>query len=117
MDNKWSILGKGKERPMPGKEPMVSGKESVMPDKKPKVSGADDSRASVGRLMETEFGNMINDEIKAAATELVEEQRLAIREAVEEHKRVIRDILEQEKLSIRAKKEELRESIIRRGMG
>ena len=103
MDNKWSLLGKGKERPTPGKEP--------------EVSLADDHRAAVKRMMETEFANIIKEDIKAATIELADEQRRAIREAVEENKRAIRDALEQEKLSIRAKKEELRESIIRLGMG
>jgi len=117
MDNKWNILGKGKERQAHSKEPAVPRNESPATGKKAEVSDADDSRASLRRLMETEFGNIIGDEIKSAAKELVEEQRLAIRDAVEEHKRAIRDVVEQEKLSIRAKKEELRESIIRRGMG
>ena len=110
MDTKWSVLGKGKERVVPGKETVVAARE-------PEASTSDDYRASVRRLMETEIGNIIDDEIKAAAKELVEAQRMAIREAVEEHKRIIREVVEQEKLSIRARIEDLRESIIRLGMG
>ena len=103
MDNKFSVQGKGKERPVPGKEP--------------ESSVADDHRAAVRAMMEAEFANIIKEDLKAAAIELADEQRRAIREAVEQNKRAISDALEQEILSIRAKKEELRESIIRFGLG
>ncbi len=96
--------------------------------------------ATRGREVETrEVPEEIADAVDAAHSRLVEsaanavdwladlylagdpiepkDLRRAIREAVEENKRAIRDALEQEKLSIRAKKEELRESIIRLGMG
>ncbi len=103
MDDKRSVLSKGEARPAPGKEP--------------EVSVADDHRAAVRQLMETEFKSIMRVDIKAAVIELADEERRAIREAVEEHKQAIRDVLEQEKLAIRAKKEALRESIIGHGMG
>ena len=103
MDDKRSVLSNGEARPVPGKQP--------------EVSVADDHRAAVRQLMETELKSIIRGDIKAAVIELADEERRAIREAVEEHKRAIRDVLEQEKLAIRAKKEALRESILGRGMG
>jgi hypothetical protein len=99
------------------KEFVVPDKEPIKPGKEPQATSADDYRASVRRMMETEVGNIIEDEIKAAAKELVEEQRMAIREAVGEHKRIIREVLEEEKLAIRARVEELRASIVKLGMG
>jgi polyhydroxyalkanoate synthesis regulator phasin len=103
---------------------MKRDKESVMPEKEPiktseepGFSSAYDYRGSVRRLMETEVGSIVEDEIKAAAKELVEEQRVAIREAVGEHKRIIREVLEEEKLAIRARAEEIRASIVRLGVG
>ncbi len=74
-------------------------------------------REAVKRLIETEVGNIIDEEIRKAARELVEEQRKAIREAVDEHKLVIRQVVEEEKKAIWARLEDLRRSIIRLGMG
>jgi len=74
-------------------------------------------REAVKRLIETEVGNIIDEEIRKAARELAEEQRKAIREAVEEHKAVIRQVVEEEKKAIWARIEEFRKSIIRLGMG
>jgi hypothetical protein len=74
-------------------------------------------RDAVKRLIETEVGNIIGEEIRKAARELVEEQRKAIRDAVDEHKLVIRQVVEEEKKAIWGRLEELRRSIIRLGMG
>jgi hypothetical protein len=74
-------------------------------------------REAVKRLIETEVGSIVDEEIRKAARELVEEQRKAIREAVEEHKLVIRQVVEEEKKAIWSRLEELRRSIIRLGMG
>jgi len=74
-------------------------------------------REAVKTLIETEVGNIIAEEIRKAARELVEEQRKAIREAVEEHKLVIRQVVEEEKKAIWGRLEELRRSIIRLGLG
>jgi sulfite reductase beta subunit-like hemoprotein len=74
-------------------------------------------REAVKRLIETEVGNIIDEEIRKAARELIEEQRKAIREAVEQHKLVIRQVVEEEKRAIWARVEELRKSIVRLGMG
>jgi hypothetical protein len=79
--------------------------------------GMTEYRESVKRLIQTEVGNIIDDEIRKAARELAEEQRKAIREAVEEHKLVIRQVVEEEKKAIWDKLEELRRSIVRLGMG
>jgi sulfite reductase beta subunit-like hemoprotein len=81
------------------------------------LTGMAEYRESVKRLIQTEVGNIIDDEIRKAARELAEEQRKAIREAVEEHKLVIRQVVEEEKKAIWEKLEELRRSIIRLGMG
>jgi len=81
------------------------------------TSGTAEYREAVKRLIETEVGNIIDEEIRKAARELVEEQRKAIREAVEEHKLVIRQVVEEEKKAIWGRLEELRRSIIRLGMG
>lgn len=81
------------------------------------TSATNEYRESVKRLIETEVGNIIDEEIRKAARELIEEQRKAIREAVEEHKLVIRQVVEEEKKAIWARLEELRRSIIRLGMG
>lgn len=81
------------------------------------IAGMTEYRESVKRLIQTEVGNIIDDEIRKAARELAEEQRKAIREAVEEHKLVIRQVVEEEKKAIWDKLEELRRSIIRLGMG
>jgi sulfite reductase beta subunit-like hemoprotein len=80
-------------------------------------SATGEYREAVKRLIETEVGNIIDEEIRKAARELVEEQRKAIREAVEEHKLVIRQVVEEEKKAIWSRLEELRRSIIRLGMG
>jgi len=74
-------------------------------------------REAVKRLIETEVGNIIDEEIRKAARELIEEQRKAIREAVEQHKLVIRQVVEEEKRVIWARVEELRKSIVRLGIG
>ena len=81
------------------------------------VGSASEYRESVKRLIETEVGNIIDEEIRKAARELMEEQRKAIREAVEEHKLVIRQVVEEEKKAIWGRLEELRRSILRLGMG
>ncbi len=104
MDTKLNILGREKERSIPKEQKSVG-------------SSRDDYRAAVQNLIQKEVGSMIDEEIRAAAHELVEEQRKAIREAVEEHKLVIRQVVEEEKVAIRARVEELRRSIIRLGMG
>jgi len=80
-------------------------------------SATNDYREAVKRLIQTEVGNIIDEEIRKAARELVEEQRKAIREAVEEHKLVIRQVVEEEKKAIWSRLEELRRSIIKLGMG
>ena len=82
MDDKRGVLGKSEARPAP--------------DKEPEGSVADDHRAAVRQLMETELRSNIRGDIKAAVIELADEERRAIREAVEKHKRAIRDVLEQE---------------------
>ena len=81
----------------------------------PELDAADECRTTAKLLSETELGWIINEEIRAAAMELVEEQRRVIRKAVEEHKRIIREVVEEEKLSIRAKVGDIRQSIFRLG--
>ena len=78
-------------------------------------SATEEYRASVKNLIETEVGNIIDEEIKKAAQELIDEQRRAIREAVNEHKAIVREVVEEEKRSIHERIDELRESIIRLG--
>ncbi len=81
------------------------------------VSSMDEYRASVKRLIQTEVGNIIDEEIRNAARELVEEQRTAIREAVEEHKLIIRQVVEEERQALRSRVEDIRRAIVRLGTG
>jgi polyhydroxyalkanoate synthesis regulator phasin len=81
------------------------------------TNGTAEYREAVKKLIDTEVGNIIDEEIRKAARELIEEQRKAIRDAVEQHKLVIRQVVEEEKRAIWARVEELRKSIVRLGMG
>ena len=74
-------------------------------------------REAVRKLIETEVKNVIDEEMKKAAQELLDEQRNAIRQMVEEHKIAIRQAVEEEKKAIRQRVEELRKSILKLGLG
>ena len=63
-------------------------------------NSTEDYRASVKIMIESAAAGIIDDEIKKAAQELIEEQRRAIREAVEEHKAIVREVVEEEKRSV-----------------
>ena len=107
---KWNSRNKDKE-------PETSTNENRVSDVNENVTKRDDSLDSVKNTIDQEIRTIIEDEIKKAAKELADEQEIVIRVAVEEHKKIIQEVLEQEKLSIRAKKEDIRKSIIRYGMG
>jgi hypothetical protein len=87
----------------------------ILNEERAEKDAAEDYRSSARALIETELGNIIYEEIKAATIELVEEQKLVVREALEERKRLIREVVEEQKLSIRAKAAEIRQSILRFG--
>ena len=78
---------------------------------------SEEYRDAVKRLIDTEVRNIIDEEIKKASQELLEEQRKAIRQVVEEHQAAIRAVVEEEKKAIWGRVEELRKSIMRLGMG
>jgi len=77
----------------------------------------DDYRASLKQLIQREAQPLVDEEIRQAAQELIQEQWKAIRQVSEEHKQTIRDVVEQEKVAIRARIEELKRSIVDLGMG
>jgi hypothetical protein len=122
--NKWGIHSKGKEDNMPSKPPEKITEELERIRKELGKRGMDsnvanevDTRVSATNVIDQELKAMIEEEIQNATKELMDEQKMAIRSVVEEHKRIIRDVLEQEKLFIRSNKEDIRQSIIRLGMG
>jgi hypothetical protein len=75
------------------------------------ISDEDEKRAEISHTIDDEIKAMIEEEIKNAAHELVEEQVMVIRAAVEENKKIIREILEQEIAAIRTKEYHIRESL------
>jgi polyhydroxyalkanoate synthesis regulator phasin len=81
------------------------------------ADSVDEYREAVKRLIQTEIGNIIDEEIRKAALELLEEQKKAIRQVVEEHRLAIRQAVEEEKKAIWARVEELRRSILKLGLG
>ena len=74
-------------------------------------------REAVRSLIETEVKSVIDNEMKMAAQELLDEQRNAIREMVEENRVAIREAVEEEKKAIRSRIEEMRRSILNLGLG
>ena len=77
----------------------------------------DDYRDAVKKLIESEVRNVIDEEMRKAAQELLDEQKKAIRQLVEEHRLAIREVVEDEKKAIWARLEELRKSILKLGLG
>ncbi len=74
-------------------------------------------REAVRKLIETEVRSVIDEDLRKAAQELLEEQRKAIREMVEEHRVAIREAVEEEKKAIRTRIEELKKSMLKLGLG
>ena len=74
-------------------------------------------REAVRKVIETEVRNLIDEEMRKAAHELLDEQKKAIRQLVEEHRLAIREVVEEEKKAIWARLEELRKSILKIGLG
>jgi polyhydroxyalkanoate synthesis regulator phasin len=81
------------------------------------AQSVDEYREAVKKLIQTEIGNIIDEEIRKAARELLEEQKKAIRQVVEEHRLAIRQAVEEEKKAIWSRLEELRRSIMKLGLG
>ena len=77
----------------------------------------DEYRETVRKVIETEVRNLIDEEMRKAAQELLDEQKKAIRQLVEEHRLAIREVVEDEKKAIWARLEELRKSILKLGLG
>ncbi|MFC1871784.1 hypothetical protein ACFLYF_05255 [Chloroflexota bacterium] len=80
-------------------------------------NSVDDYRQGVKNLIEAEVRNVIDEEMKKAAQELLDEQRKAIRQIVEEHRVAIREAVEEEKKAIWSRVEELKKSILKLGLG
>ncbi len=66
----------------------------------------------IADTIDEEIKAIINEEIKKAAHELAEEQKLVIRAAVEENKRIIREILAQEIAAIQNKEDYIRQTLL-----
>ena len=73
----------------------------------------DEYRETVRKVIETEVRNLIDEEMRKAAQELLDEQKEAIRKLVEEHKLAIREVVEEEKEAIWTRLEDLRKSILK----
>lgn len=71
-----------------------------------------EDRATISNTIDEEIKAMIEEEIRNAAHELVEEQKMVIRAAVEENKKIIREVLEQEILTLRTKEDHIRQSLL-----
>ncbi len=80
-------------------------------------SNGNEHREAVREVIETEVRNLIDEEMRKAAQELLDEQKKAIRQLVEEHRLAIREVVEDEKKAIWARLEELRKSILKLGLG
>lgn len=76
------------------------------------ISDIGEYRTGIKRLVETEIQNLIDEEIKSASQEILEEQRKAIRQLVEEHRLAIKEVVEEEKKAIWGRLEDLRKSIL-----
>ncbi len=72
-------------------------------------SDIDEYREAIRKLIDTEVKNALDEEIRNATKELIEEHRKAIKQIVEEHKLVIREVVEEEKKAIGARAEALPE--------
>jgi polyhydroxyalkanoate synthesis regulator phasin len=89
---------KGEERP-----------EYKPVEQQPAVSTAtDDYRAAAQQTVEGAIGDLMKEEIRSAARELVEEQKKAIRQALEQRKTTIREVVEAEKVAARGSIGEVR---------
>jgi hypothetical protein len=73
----------------------------------------DEYRENVRRMMQDEVRNIIDDEMRKAIQELLEEQRNAIKLISNEQKAVIRQIVEEEKKLIWERSEMLAQSSLK----
>ena len=67
-------------------------------------------------LTETEIKEIMDEDLRNAAQELLEEQQKAIAQMVQEHKLAIKEAIEEEKKAIWTRIEELRRSILKLGI-
>lgn len=91
---------------VPALDQRKDGKASKVDEEKGTVW--DDHRVAVKEMIEREVRNIIQEQIRSAAQELLEEQRKAIREAVEQHRLLIKEALEEVKASMRGRVEDVR---------
>ena len=93
--------------------------ETIVDHERELKSGKDvnEYREAVRSLIKSEVKNVIDEEMKMAAQELLDEQRNAIKEMVEEHRVAIREAVEEEKKAIRSRIEEMRKSILNLSLG
>ena len=76
----------------------------------------DDYRDAVKKLIEGEMKNVVDEEMRKAAEELLDEQRKAIKQVLEEQRKAIRQVVEEEKKAVWARLEELRNSVSKLGL-
>jgi hypothetical protein len=76
------------------------------------ISYKTDFRDSVWKLLEQEVGDILSEEMKRAAQELLDEQKKMIRQLVEENKTIIRQIIAEEKQAAWSKLGELKRQIL-----
>jgi hypothetical protein len=70
-----------------------------------------DYRAAAKQIVQSEILDLMKEEVRNAARELVAEQTKAIGETVVQHKRFIREALEEEKAAARRRIEEVRQTM------
>ncbi len=78
-------------------------------------NGTGDVRVAAGvrHMIKAELNKVMEDDILAAARELMEEQRNAIQFLLDEQRKLIKEVLEEEKLTTRGKIDEFRRTISR----
>ena len=108
MAPNWSDRNKEKNSDNTMNEKTIYSIKDILSD----VPDETEERVTIGNTIDDEIKAMIEDEIKIAAHELVEEQKMVIRAAVEENKKIIREVLEQEIAAIRMKEDHIRESLL-----
>ncbi len=77
----------------------ITGREAKL-DRDISESSVAEYREAVKKLIEKEIQDVIDEETRKAAQELLEEQRKAIRQMLDEHRAAIREAVEEEKKAI-----------------
>jgi len=86
-------------------------------DKIPKTGNeTDEYRETIRRLISSEMKNAIDEDIRNATKEILEEQRKAVRQIVEEHRQIVKQVVEDEKKAVWDRAKELRKAILKLGI-